>query len=228
MTIFWRFVLAHLLADFPLQSKWFIQNKGKTITIAIHSLIHFTSYCMVCHRIIFDDTKIILAAAIIAILHFFIDLAKSHLSKKDGTSLLLFTIDQIIHISIIITVSSFFFLNSHPLQNLIYFRLSIAVIAIWTLPIVIMLWENHFSKKDTHSESFYWSEDNKRLRTLERGLLIIGIAGGFKFFPLIIAAILTRWLLITKGENFPIWTWSLVSILAFLAKIWSIKWFALT
>ncbi len=223
MAVFWRLFLAHLLADFPLQSKWFIVNKNKSSTILIHSGVHLLAGLIATYDLLLDAPGIILAVIAISGLHFITDFAKSTSSKKGGNVLALFITDQLIHVSIILTITAIFFLESFPLESLLYFRLSLAVFTIWTLPVFVMLCEKG---GDVHG-STYLDEESRNLRTAERGLIFVGIAGGIHLYPLILGAILARWILTNRGHSFPVLTWSLASVIAIIANIWRLEWFKL-
>ena len=225
MAILWRLLLAHFVADFPLQSKWMIVNKSKPKTIAIHSALHFIATLIATYDLILNDPKIAGIAAFISIIHFITDYAKSRSTMRVGNSILLFFLDQLVHISVIITVTSFFFLEQYPMENLLYFRLTLAVFAIWTLPIIIMMCPKRPCSENITGEDLYLDENYKRSKIIERGLLFVAIATGLHLYPMIIAAIIIRWMLNMRDENFPVLTWSLVSMLAIAAHIWRVEWF---
>ena len=104
-----RLLLAHLIADFLLQSKKMVENK-KWISNAmfIHIFIVFIITFLFCQNI--------LISIIISILHYITDGFKIQLSKnKKISQTLLFIADQLIHILTILLTWSIYFNISHKL-----------------------------------------------------------------------------------------------------------------
>lgn len=102
-----RLLLAHLIADFLLQSKKMVENK-KWISNAmfIHIFIVFIITFLFCQNL--------LISIIISILHYITDGFKIQLSKKKSQTLL-FIADQLIHILTILITWSIYFNISHKL-----------------------------------------------------------------------------------------------------------------
>ncbi len=97
-----KLVIAHLLADFLFQSKKMVENKKWfSIEMIFHILIVFGLTLIV--------TKKLYISVIISILHYIIDGIKIELNKKKISKTLLFTIDQVLHIGIIILCWSIYF-----------------------------------------------------------------------------------------------------------------------
>jgi len=102
MFLFYRLILAHIIADFPLQTKQIFNIKMNTewgvilhTTIVLIFSILFTFPYL-------ENTKVIAVLLIIFLSHTVIDKLKLKYSKRTSNqSLKLFLIDQILHISII-------------------------------------------------------------------------------------------------------------------------------
>lgn len=99
MSIIYQLLIAHILADFFLQSDAMIQGKKATDGsqwkyLALHSLIHAAAAYL-----IVGQWKLWYIPLVIGLSHFAIDTVKC-LSKKDSTAV--FVIDQIAHITVIL------------------------------------------------------------------------------------------------------------------------------
>lgn len=101
--MFWLLLFAHFLADYPLQSNWMVNNRGRTEV----RLLHVTSHFVV--SLVF--TLIYLPAAwpfliILAGIHFLLDSGKFYFSQtKPDWVIFPYLLDQILHIFSIILVS---------------------------------------------------------------------------------------------------------------------------
>ena len=108
MTLFWRMVLAHLLADFTLQfsfvAKW---KREKWFGMPLHCLTHFFTLIVLTWPFLGQNwafgIKGWVACAIITIIHYVIDIARvfaiRHLRLRDGLALL--ALDQILHYAVL-------------------------------------------------------------------------------------------------------------------------------
>ena len=103
--IFAKLILAHLLGDFILQpSKWVADKEKKkagSIYLYVHVLLHF-ALALLC----LWDFNFWWMAAVVAVSHFFIDLAKL-LFQKPKTKRNWFFMDQLLHVAVIIALSAF-------------------------------------------------------------------------------------------------------------------------
>ncbi|MEM5527395.1 DUF3307 domain-containing protein [Gammaproteobacteria bacterium AS21] len=102
-------VTLHIIIDFYCQpSSWLqdkIEKKYKSIKLAIHSLLHGL---VACAAMVFvsDDIGLLFAcAAIIAISHWLIDLAKIYVEQSSGQKLSYFVIDQALHLSVLALIA---------------------------------------------------------------------------------------------------------------------------
>lgn len=105
MILFIKLLLAHLLGDFVLQPESWVRdkelNKQNSSKLYLHGLIHFGLII-----ILVQKADFLWIAAIIAISHILIDLAKLHLQHK-GRHRLYFVIDQLMHLAVILVVVYF-------------------------------------------------------------------------------------------------------------------------
>lgn len=102
MILFVKLFLAHIIGDFILQPKHWVedkeQNKAKSKYLYLHVLLHF-----VLILVLVFDLKFFLCALLIAISHGLIDLLKLNFQKKE-TKRNYFIYDQLSHLAIIIII----------------------------------------------------------------------------------------------------------------------------
>lgn len=96
--IFLKFLLAHFLGDFVLQTKKMVQNKSKPKYFIGHILIH-----MVLLSLFLINNNMWWAIICVVVAHALIDYIKIKASSKVNASLL-FVIDQIVHLLVIALV----------------------------------------------------------------------------------------------------------------------------
>lgn len=103
MIIFVKLLLAHLIGDFMLQSKSWIEdktkNKGKSIKLYLHVLIHGVLVMM-----LFFDLSYWPLALGVTVTHFLIDWAKLSLQKPSNKTFW-FVFDQLLHVLVIIILT---------------------------------------------------------------------------------------------------------------------------
>lgn len=106
MFLFYRLLLAHIIADFPLQTSQIFKVKMNTewgvilhtIIVLIFSILFTFPYL--------ENPKVIAVLLIIFLSHTIIDKLKLKYSKKTNTpNLKIFLIDQVLHISIIVILT---------------------------------------------------------------------------------------------------------------------------
>lgn len=99
-------ILAHLIGDFVLQSKSWVEHKEKhhwkSPFLYVHGAIHF-----ILLMLLLFDWKALLPAAIIAISHLLIDGIKLQF-QRNSTNRTWFFIDQGLHLLVLITVAFYF------------------------------------------------------------------------------------------------------------------------
>jgi hypothetical protein len=104
LNTFLALLLAHLTADFPLQSNWIARNKGKrSSALIVHIAIHYGT-AWICLKLFtsalyFSGFNQLITIGYLVV-HFLIDTAKSRITagkpKRDTTTL--FVLDQLLHI----------------------------------------------------------------------------------------------------------------------------------
>jgi len=102
-------ILAHFLADYPLQPGVLVRFKYKSfIGILLHTIIHVAVISLVCLPFI-NSEKVYLGLAIIFVTHLLIDCSKiaceQHFPKIN--KFILYVLDQVLHYLILIAVSIF-------------------------------------------------------------------------------------------------------------------------
>ncbi len=118
MNLFVLLFLGHLLGDFIFQPSSLIQWKYKEWRgVAFHAFIHFISMLLLVW-VFFNDSFLILPLIIVALLHFFIDIAKIMGEKKKiHRYFTLFTLDQLAHF-LTLVLCSVLFAFSHTLPRI--------------------------------------------------------------------------------------------------------------
>jgi hypothetical protein len=102
--MFWQLLLAHLLADFPLQPLWLVRSKRFFWGLAVHGTVHFLTLLLVvgsARGVIWPQ---LLALALI---HFTIDVLKYRFgSRRPGWVTAPYFIDQAVHILSVLAVAN--------------------------------------------------------------------------------------------------------------------------
>ncbi len=116
MFLFYRLLLAHIIADFPLQTKQIFKVKMNTEWgVLIHTLIVLIFSILFAFPYL-EDTKVIIIILIIFLSHTVIDKLKLEYSKKtNNQSIRILLLDQALHISII-AILTFNFTESYLLS----------------------------------------------------------------------------------------------------------------
>ncbi len=216
--LLWRLLLAHVVADFPLQPDALIAAKRKAGGLVLHTGI-FAIAAAIATKDYLDASPIITALAAITVIHGLTDWGKVtivKLLKRD--SLWLFLGDQAIHTgSIIIIAYILRFRTVEPVQ--IYPPLTIGIIAIWTVPIIIELMRSELSKKYLEPYSKLGKTFGK-LGMLERaGLFIAGFqTGWFLLCCIITIPRIIGWFKGKKVGLVPI-SWALAIALGLIGRI---------
>lgn len=113
------FLIGHVLGDFYLQSSELAANKDESVKKLLkHSLIYLFSILVVIIPVFsFTSLK---WAIIISIIHFIIDLVKTFIKKKimidDKRDTFVYSLDQIIHILVILFITATIYLLSEPIR----------------------------------------------------------------------------------------------------------------
>jgi hypothetical protein len=93
--VFWNFLLAHFLADYPLQNSWMVANKNRLSALMLHAGIHFAVLLVVISPAWLELWPF---CFMLAAIHFLIDYGKIALSttKPDWVTLP-YLVDQCLH-----------------------------------------------------------------------------------------------------------------------------------
>ena len=117
-------ISVHLLADFLFQSSAVIERKRQERKfLFLHCFIYFIVF-EILFFIIFQSEKIFFAALVISFSHFFILILKNKLEKKfkqKRFQLLIFSLNQVIHI--IMIIGFYYIFNLENLTNNFYLNL---------------------------------------------------------------------------------------------------------
>jgi len=104
--MFWTFLLAHMIADYPLQPDWLVRAKRTLPGLALHVAIHLLTYLLLLGS---ARATFWTAAFILAGFHFLIDLGKNWLGTVRPQWIIWpYLIDQLLHYFTIYLVSAWF------------------------------------------------------------------------------------------------------------------------
>jgi len=93
--MFWNLLLAHFLADYPLQSTWMVANKDHLRVLVLHVSIHFLVMLLV---VVPAWRELWPYLLLLAVIHFGIDFGKITLSKyRPRWVAMPYLIDQLLH-----------------------------------------------------------------------------------------------------------------------------------
>lgn len=114
MIVFVKLLLAHLIGDFLLQpTSWVIDKetkKHRSIYLYLHTLLHF-----ILAWLLVGQQKFVWFAISLAILHGFVDFLKLNF-QTSKTKHNWFSVDQILHLLIIIAITSIYTQNKIDFQ----------------------------------------------------------------------------------------------------------------
>lgn len=198
-SLLWRLLLAHVVADFPLQPDSLIAAKRKAGGLIVHSVLFGLASVVVCRQYIGRYYELPIAIAGLTVFHGLLDWAKSVMTKKMGKDTLsLFMADQILHLSSLILVSHL--LRFRPMiYEPAYLPITLGVLAVWTVPIMIKLGSAEFSGKAVIPHTGMGASSNKMGMIERLGLFTAGVAQGWFFLAgLIVVPRIIHW---TKGHK---------------------------
>jgi len=91
----WIILLAHFLADYPLQFPWILRNKRHPGAVAIHAGVHLVVMLLLSGA---ERVRLLPFLAVLTIVHFFIDLGKNLVYKlRPKWVIAPYVVDQSIH-----------------------------------------------------------------------------------------------------------------------------------
>lgn len=101
--MFWTLALAHVFADYPLQSDGLVRAKRSWHGVALHVVIHLATMLLLSGR----DSRVVWPALIVlAVAHFVIDILKSMVSARwPGLVVVPYVVDQLFHLTSIVLVA---------------------------------------------------------------------------------------------------------------------------
>jgi len=94
--MFWQLLLAHLLADFPLQPRWLVEAKQRLGGLVLHASIHLLTMLLLVGEARWALLRPLISLALV---HFLIDLGKYRLAvSRPGWVTLPYLVDQAVHV----------------------------------------------------------------------------------------------------------------------------------
>lgn len=94
--MFWFLLLAHFIADYPLQTNWIVVNKTRSGVLFLHVLIHFLVSMIF---VLIYAHEVWPFVVLLAIIHFLIDTSKKYFNEtRPNWVVALYFIDQSIHL----------------------------------------------------------------------------------------------------------------------------------
>ena len=102
--MFWFLLFAHLLADFPLQSNWMVDNKDRTAVRLLHVLFHFLISLVFTLYYVPEAWPLLV---LLASIHFLIDSGKNYVNRaKPSWIIFPYLFDQFLHVLSIILIAT--------------------------------------------------------------------------------------------------------------------------
>jgi len=109
-------ILAHFLADYPLQSGKMVKYKYKSlIGLFLHTIMHVVVISLICLPFLYS-AKVLWSLIVIFISHLLIDRAKIACEKfcPKINKFIFYALDQLLHILILLYVSLYFIGKAEP------------------------------------------------------------------------------------------------------------------
>ncbi|ADY51326.1 hypothetical protein Pedsa_0753 [Pseudopedobacter saltans DSM 12145] len=185
-----KLILAHIIGDFSLQSNKWIAERNRNGAHSKYLYYHIGVHTLLILLFFIGSlSEYWLGLLIILISHFFIDLGKIYLEKKStGYKLLLFTLDQLLHIIVIALVFYGYFGN----VEMITMSLSIETIMLYAIaflmvtsvaPTLLKLffnkWYSALKENDESLDTDSLKDAGKYIGILERILIVTFISINF-------------------------------------------------
>lgn len=220
--IFAKLILAHLLGDFFLQPKKWVEEKEKKKWLSprlyYHIIVHFMLIL-----ILMWDLSAWPAALFIAGTHYLIDGIKISF-QTEKTKAVWFTVDQAAHLCVLI-FAWYYFWNGFELQQVgEQFWIVLTAILFLTVPssVIIQRLMNRWSSEITAGENNSLQNAGMFIGILERLIIFIGVfTGNFQVIGFLLAAkSVFRFGDLTRSENRKLTEYILVgTLLSFLISI---------
>lgn len=134
MALFWRLLLSHLLADYPLQPQALVALKSKPRGLAIHLGVHLAVMLILVWPVLPSTWPALL---VLTLFHGWLDRTKINSSARLGFSEpVAYLLDQGLHLASLIAVSWVFTQTSQQVQAL--------PVADWSIQAAILILCTHF------------------------------------------------------------------------------------
>lgn len=159
MLLFLKFLLAHILGDFVLQSEKWVndkeKNKIKSLKLYLHIGIHAVLLLLILQ---FNLQEYWLGFLLIVISHYAIDLLKLYLQNKK-TKRIWFFVDQVLHLLILSFTAFIYDVFSFPIKKIItekhllslIFLLLVIFVSAIIIKIIITQWNPEKKKENDDS-----------------------------------------------------------------------------
>ena len=185
LIIFLKLILAHILGDFVLQTKYMVQKRKENVSfLLLHILIHGLLLCIVLlpNTIIYWDLILFILFS-----HLAIDSLKIWIeSKYTNRQLLFFSIDQVLHILVIIGVIVFRFgmpeleFEKINITHVLLYAIAILLVTVVS-PILLRLffskWQSEFEFQTKGKDSLI--NAGLLIGIMERLIIVLFIQVGF-------------------------------------------------
>jgi Protein of unknown function (DUF3307) len=169
----WSLLLAHLIADYPLQPEWIVINKSHKNILALHALIQLVTMLIImgpASRILWPYL------VLIACIHFAIDWGKISIRKLlPGLTSLPYIIDQFLHYGVIWVVSYWITIDHGAPATIIPQTIAIYLISFLLITYVWYISERIFSLKDSayRQEVIRYAWSRMAIRASSLSILLI-------------------------------------------------------
>jgi hypothetical protein len=101
--VFWILLFAHLLADYPLQSNWIVNNKNRAAVLFLHVATHFLISLVF---VLLYVPRAWPFLFLLALIHFIIDAGKNFVNQaKPDWVIIPYIVDQFLHVLSIILIA---------------------------------------------------------------------------------------------------------------------------
>ena len=216
--LLWRLVLAHVAADFPLQPDALIRAKRRGWGIPLHAAIFGVAAAMTLGE--FAGKRIVIYSLVaLTLYHGLVDWGKMELQKKLGRdSVWLFLGDQALHLASLAAVA-FVFRLYRVAPAPAYLPLTLAIVAVWAVPIFVELVREELAKPGKFSRRPLGDRISK-LGMVECTFLFGGtFQGGWFYLAFLI--LIPRLVLVLNGKKVgpqPV-NWMLAVALGFTARL---------
>lgn len=100
----WNLLLAHLLADFPLQPMWLVRSKDRTWGLAVHGAVHFLTALL-----LVGSARATVWPQLLALIafHITVDIIKYRLrTTRTLWSVVSYFVDQAVHVTSLVIVAA--------------------------------------------------------------------------------------------------------------------------